>query len=196
MTILGIDGATDSASCTLYSSGAGVISTVSGLTGATSETLMVAVDKVLHDGGIRVRDVDVGAVTAGPGSFTGIRVALSLMKWLFFGREIVTVSTLYAIAAAVAGENSETFEKFEVRIDARAGKYYAARFSVSGGKLQRMSEDAVFAMTEDAVMTTHPPLSETVCKLAEQSKPEPADTAMPTFILQSQAERQREKNLK
>ena len=183
MTILGIDGATPLASVTLYNGG--VISTVSGLTGATSETLAIAVDKVLRDGGISVSDVDIGAVTSGPGSFTGIRVAMSLMKGLFFGREIVTVSTLYAIATA-AGKFEE---RFTVRLDARASKYYAADFCVNGGDLQRMSADAVFDVTADTVFTEFPPLSEYVCKIAENSQTVPADTAMPTFILLSQAER-------
>ena len=201
MTILGIDGATDRASVTLYESGAGVISTVSGLTGATSETLMTAVDKVLRDGGVSVRDVDFGAVTSGPGSFTGIRVAMSLMKGLFFGRKIVTVSTLYAIAAAVACNYHEE-EQFAVNLDARAHKYYAAKFYVEKGQiLQRVSDDEVFDVKEKTVftdLTDLPPLSETVCRYAETvaklSKAEPADTAMPTFILQSQAERLRKDN--
>ncbi|GHU46169.1 hypothetical protein FACS1894120_2480 [Clostridia bacterium] len=199
MLILGVDGASDSASCTLYDSGTGrVISTVSGLTGATSETLLRAVDSVLRAGSVTVCDVDFGAVTRGPGSFTGIRVAMSLMKGLFFGRGLVTVSTLRAAAVALseryavgdsAGEN--VGNNIEIRIDARAGKFYHAGFCMAESGMKRLTADTVFDITEDTVFTDIPPLSESVCRIAACRTAAPAEFAMPKFILPSQAERQR-----
>ena len=51
-----------------------------------SETLLVRCDEVFRGTGIEPAQVDCFAVTAGPGSFTGLRIGLGLVKGMAFVR--------------------------------------------------------------------------------------------------------------
>jgi tRNA threonylcarbamoyladenosine biosynthesis protein TsaB len=70
---------------------------------AHSERLMAAVDRVLSDARWTMRDLAGLAVAVGPGSFTGLRIAVSTVKGLALalGLPIAAVPTLDAMAAAV-----------------------------------------------------------------------------------------------
>ena len=69
-----------------------------------SETLMPMIDTCLKMCGLTCADIDLYAVNAGPGSFTGLRIGLAAVKGLAFPRETLCapVSTLEALAAAHA----------------------------------------------------------------------------------------------
>ena len=70
-----------------------------------SETLMPMIDTCLKMCGLTCADIDLYAVNAGPGSFTGLRIGLAAVKGLAFPRETLCapVSTLEALAAAHTG---------------------------------------------------------------------------------------------
>ncbi len=61
-----------------------------------SELLFVALEKVFHEAGISKMDVDAVCITEGPGSYTGVRIAMSVAKTLCDLRNIdlYTISTL------------------------------------------------------------------------------------------------------
>lgn len=65
-----------------------------------SERLMAVIDRTLSQSELEINDIDVFAVSAGPGSFTGLRIGLSTVKGLSFstGRPMVTVPTFDAFA--------------------------------------------------------------------------------------------------
>ena len=73
-----------------------------------SETLMPMIDSCLKMCGLTCADIDLYAVNAGPGSFTGLRIGLAAVKGLAFPRETLCapVSTLEALAAAHTGEGT------------------------------------------------------------------------------------------
>ena len=78
-------------------------------TGLThSETLLPMVDTALKACGLTPAQLDLYAVTNGPGSFTGLRIGLAAVKGLAFPRETLCapVSTLEALAAAHTGEGT------------------------------------------------------------------------------------------
>src|SRR4051812_17699354 len=60
--------------------------------------------RVLDAAAIRIDDVELFAVAAGPGSFTGLRVGIATMQGLAMARarRIVPVSTLDALARSAA----------------------------------------------------------------------------------------------
>ena len=76
----------------------------------------------LGGAGLTLQDIDGYAAAAGPGSFTGIRVGLSVVKSLaeVHGKKVAPVSNLRALAFAGAG-------KYRAAVmDARRGEVYAA----------------------------------------------------------------------
>ena len=65
-----------------------------------SESVLPAVGEVLRFSGLQIRDVDLFAVTSGPGSFTGLRIGISIVKGLALAasKPVAAVSTLDALA--------------------------------------------------------------------------------------------------
>ena len=90
-----------------------------------SETLLPMIDTALRACGLTVADLDVLGVTNGPGSFTGLRIGLSLVKGLALPRQIpcAPVSTLEALARGMAGQGTVVGA-----LDARRGQVYWAGF--------------------------------------------------------------------
>ena len=97
-------------------------------TGLThSETLLPMVDTALKACGLTPAQLDLYAVTNGPGSFTGLRIGLAAVKGLAFPRETLCapVSTLEALAAAHTGSGTVL-----CALDARRAQVYSAAFDL------------------------------------------------------------------
>lgn len=94
-----------------------------------TDQLMTAVQQVLAAAGVALADVDGVAVSAGPGSFTGIRVGVTAAKTLAYtlGKPVTAVSSLDALAANVPAPRWPLW----VLVDARKEKLYAARYEMS-----------------------------------------------------------------
>ncbi len=107
-----------------------------------SETLLPMIDFCLDGADVVFDDVSLCAVSAGPGSFTGVRIGISTLKGLAFGRKIpcVPVSALHALALNVDFEKRGTVVC--ACMDARRNQFYNALFSADGkGNLKRLCED-------------------------------------------------------
>ncbi|MDD5916570.1 MAG: tRNA (adenosine(37)-N6)-threonylcarbamoyltransferase complex dimerization subunit type 1 TsaB [Clostridiales bacterium] len=91
-----------------------------------SENLMPMVDSVLNGMNAKIGDIGLIAVSAGPGSFTGVRIGVTTVKGLAFPGDIpcVGVSTLEAIAESLSG----TGDTVCAVMDARRGQLYNALF--------------------------------------------------------------------
>jgi tRNA threonylcarbamoyladenosine biosynthesis protein TsaB len=101
------------------------------------------VTALLAAGGLRLDDVQALAVSIGPGSFTGLRVAVAFAKGLAFAGElpVAAVSTLEALAwVAEAAPPARVL----AALDARKGEIYAAFFAPERGTLRRLTPDAVW----------------------------------------------------
>lgn len=111
-----------------------------------SETLMPMADALLQNTRIPLEQVDVFAVSAGPGSFTGIRIGVAAVKGLAMaaGKPCAAVSTLEAI-----GENYRGQEALVCAVmDARCNQVYNALFDCRDGEAVRMCEDRALSMEE------------------------------------------------
>lgn len=108
-----------------------------------SSWLLPAVTRILTTAGLTLQDIDVYAVAAGPGSFTGVRVGLTTVKaWSeVYGRPIAAVSRLEAIAAQSTG-SSPYVAAF---IDARRNQIFAALYRRQATSLQRVDDEMVIA---------------------------------------------------
>ncbi len=154
MLTLGIDTSAVTASVGLVKDGEAVceFSLTGGLT--HSEHLIPMIENSLHYSGFSPKDIDVYAVSVGPGSFTGLRIGVSTVKGMAFfeNKPCVPVSTLDALAQRLKG--------FEATLcpvmDARRGEFYNALFSSDITRFQRLCDDrAVSAKTLEEELKSH-----------------------------------------
>ena len=116
-----------------------IYSQKSGLT--HSATMLPIVKNILDNTNTSVDDIDMFAVSEGPGSFTGIRIGISTVKGLAFGKNkiCIGVSTLEAMARTVAAFCTDAL--ICPVMDARRNQLYNAVFEYRGGKLLRITPD-------------------------------------------------------
>lgn len=110
-----------------------------------SQTLLPMAESLLKSLGKPWVGLDLLAVSAGPGSFTGVRIGVSCVKGIAFAHNTPCcgVSTLEAIAyGSLACEGSIVCAV----MDARCGQVYNAMFRVENGALHRLTEDRALAI--------------------------------------------------
>lgn len=116
-------------------------------TGLThSQTLMVMAENLMNQCGKTVADVTAVAVTAGPGSFTGVRIGVAAAKGFAWGREVPCygVSTLEAMALSLGAYQGYVCPV----MDARRSQVYNALFYVNHGVLKRVADDRAIALEQ------------------------------------------------
>ena len=182
-----------------------------------SETLLPLIEKVMD--GKTYNELDAIAVTAGPGSFTGVRIGVATVKGLAFPYDIpcISVSTLEAIAYNFVDKNTVVCSV----MDARRMQFYNALFKAENGKITRLCEDRAISLDDlreelkqyDNVIVAgdgaelcynnlnleNTALADEdkryqngvgVSKAAENKKTIKADALMPVYLRLSQAERE------
>ena len=110
--------------------------------------LMVACERA----GVQVGDLDLLAVAAGPGSFTGLRIGIATVQGLAMARgiRIVPVSTLEAIAVTAQGSTP----RVAAWMDALRGEVYAQVFErIAAGQVRPLVDAC--AGPAAAVLVTH-----------------------------------------
>lgn len=147
MRILAVESSATPASAALWEDGRllGESFLNTGLT--HSQTLLPMVQQLLNVQGFTCNDIDLYAVTNGPGSFTGVRIGVSCVKGLAFPKNTpcVGVSTLEAIAAGgLALEGAILC----AAMDARRAQVYNALFEVKNGELVRLTEDRAISIAD------------------------------------------------
>ena len=117
----------------------------SGLT--HSCTLLPMVEDMLKSCGAALNEVDVVAVAAGPGSFTGLRIGVATAKGLAWpgSKPCAPCSTLESMAWPLAHLEDTVIV---CAMDARRKQVYNALFLADGEKLQRLSPDRAIGLEE------------------------------------------------
>ena len=112
---------------------------------AHSSHLLGMIDAVLGDAGLRLADCDVLAFGAGPGSFTGLRVACAAAQGLAYGADlgVAAIGTLDAIAYSVLASEIDRPSTLLVAHDARMGEVYWSLFAVDGRSSNRLAGPAL-----------------------------------------------------
>lgn len=116
-------------------------------TGLThSQTLLPMAQRLLADCGLTVGDLDLIAVAAGPGSFTGLRIGVAAAKGLAWAAQLPCAgcSTLEAMAWNLAGFSGQVC----AAMDARRHQVYNARFQVDGAAPRRLTPDRAIALED------------------------------------------------
>lgn len=141
MKILAVDSTTRTACAALTEDGRTLASFTSDSGPTQSERLLPMVEEVLRAARIGINEIDLFASTVGPGSFTGVRIGVAVIKGLAFGsgKPCAPISALEAMA-----ENLFPLEGIYCPvIDARRNQVYTALFCREGERLVRMTEDAL-----------------------------------------------------
>ncbi|MFQ5799800.1 MAG: tRNA (adenosine(37)-N6)-threonylcarbamoyltransferase complex dimerization subunit type 1 TsaB, partial [Bacteroidota bacterium] len=114
-----------------------------------SERIVRSVQVVLSESHLELREVDVIAVSIGPGSFTGLRIGLSAAKGLCYasGKPLVAVPTLDALAHRVVGLCEEGKIVCTV-LDAKRDEVYSAWYERRGPRMERKSDYQVLHREE------------------------------------------------
>lgn len=187
----------------------------SGLT--HSETLLPMITRVMD--GHKYGELDGIAITAGPGSFTGVRIGVATVKGLAFNDDIscFSVSTLEAIAYNFVDENAVVCAV----MDARRMQFYNAVFKVENGSVERLCDDRAISIEdlqndikqydkviiagdgaklcfqnielENCILADDDRIYQnavSVAKAAKNKKPISPKALMPVYLRQSQAERE------
>lgn len=107
-------------------------------TGKQSAGLILAINELLKKAKINYDDLDVVVTTIGPGSFTGVRIGLSVAKMLglTLKTQIQGFSTMEILASKffALNENSST-KQVSILVEARKGQFYMQEFLRKDGGL-------------------------------------------------------------
>jgi tRNA threonylcarbamoyladenosine biosynthesis protein TsaB len=100
-----------------------------------SELLLPMLRSLLSEAKISIKDLDGIAFGAGPGSFTGLRIACGVAQGLAFGAglKVAAVSTLMALAEVSGGE------RVIAALDARMGEIYCAAYERVEGEWREVA---------------------------------------------------------
>ena len=123
MLILGIDTSTKICACSIYDSENGLVAETSlSVTKNHSNIVMPIIDNLFKISNLNINDIDKIAVAIGPGSFTGVRIALGLAKALAMAlnKPLIAVNEL-DILESIASQNEEEIIPL---IDARKERVY------------------------------------------------------------------------
>jgi len=111
-----------------------------------SQTLMPIVSSLLSTTGTDIKDIDVFAVNAGPGSFTGVRIGVASVKGMALplGKLCAGVSTLESMACCMPYESGIICAV----MDARCSQVYNALFRINDGIPERLTDDRALSISE------------------------------------------------
>ncbi|WP_025765182.1 tRNA (adenosine(37)-N6)-threonylcarbamoyltransferase complex dimerization subunit type 1 TsaB [Dyadobacter tibetensis] len=136
MLILSIDSSTRGCSVALYEQDTLLASSEVYSDRSASAMLTVCIENVVKMAGHTLADLDAVAVAKGPGSYTGLRVAVSTAKGLCFAldKPLIAINTLQAMAVQLTGIFSEDILLCPM-IDARRMEVYSAIYNIHGIEL-------------------------------------------------------------
>jgi len=123
MLILGIDTSTKICTCSIFDSENGVIAETSlSVKKNHSNIVMPIIDNLFKVSDLTINDIDKIAVAIGPGSFTGVRIALGIAKGLAMAlnKPLIAVNELDILEAIASGNENEIIPL----IDARKERVY------------------------------------------------------------------------
>jgi len=132
MKLLAIDTATEQCSAAILTEHE-VWSRIVPTARSHADLILPMIDELLHESGLKLVDMDGLAFGRGPGSFTGVRIAVSVVQGLALAvnKRVVGVSNLAAVAQQVAAMRTlQSGANILVCMDARMHEIYWARYRV------------------------------------------------------------------
>ncbi len=145
MKILAIDTTAKTATAALTENERLIALTVLNTPNTHSVTLLPMINGLLSGASLTVKDIDLLVCSAGPGSFTGVRIGTSAIKGLAFAdnKPCIGVSALEALAMNVTEDGIVC-----PAMDARRNQVYNALFRCENGALTRLTPDRAISAAE------------------------------------------------
>ena len=111
-----------------------------------SQTLMPLIESILKTTNTNINDIDIFAVNAGPGSFTGVRIGVASIKGLSMplNKPCASVSTLESMAYCMPYKNGIVCAV----MDARCSQVYNAIFRLNDSIPERLTPDRALSIDE------------------------------------------------
>ena len=153
MRILGFDTATSACSAAVWEDGRIAARRFEPMSRGQSERLMPMVREVLSEAGADFPDLDLLAVTTGPGAFTGLRIGLAAARGMALAGDLACfgVTTLDAVAAGVS-ETERQKANVLVVLDSKRAEVYAQAFR---SDLRPLSEAQALMPADLAALTAN-----------------------------------------
>jgi tRNA threonylcarbamoyladenosine biosynthesis protein TsaB len=107
--------------------------------------IAVAVQQLLDNLELKPQQLDAVAVTAGPGSYTGLRLGMAAAKGfcMALDKPLITIGTLEALAANLRHEAQRRQARIIPLLDARRMEVYTATYTPTGEELAPPSATVV-----------------------------------------------------
>lgn len=105
--------------------------------------ILPMVQAVLEDAGISLSDLDAIAFGRGPGSFTGVRIGISVAQGLAFGAGVPLIGISTLAAMAQGAYRLDGAEQVLTAIDARMNEVYFGRYALIDGRMQLVGDEVV-----------------------------------------------------
>ena len=149
--ILNIDTSTENASLCVAQDGTSIAAMSNPEQKDHAAWIHTAIKKLLQQANLSLHDLNAVAVTAGPGSYTGLRVGMSTAKGLCYALEVpmITENTLRVMALASRQEVKDSDKKNFLHcpmIDARRMEVFTALFNDA---LDEIIKSAALVLTDD-----------------------------------------------
>ncbi|WP_160882137.1 tRNA (adenosine(37)-N6)-threonylcarbamoyltransferase complex dimerization subunit type 1 TsaB [Aeromonas veronii] len=105
--------------------------------------ILPMVQAVLEDAGISLSDLDAIVFGRGPGSFTGVRIGISVAQGLAFGAGVPLIGISTLAAMAQGAYRLDGAEQVLTAIDARMNEVYFGRYELIDGRMQLVGDEVV-----------------------------------------------------
>ncbi|MEH8225910.1 tRNA (adenosine(37)-N6)-threonylcarbamoyltransferase complex dimerization subunit type 1 TsaB [Aeromonas veronii] len=105
--------------------------------------ILPMVQAVLEDAGISLSDLDAIAFGRGPGSFTGVRIGISVAQGLAFGAGVPLIGISTLAAMAQGAYRLDGAEQVLTAIDARMNEVYFGRYELIDSRMQLVGDEVV-----------------------------------------------------
>ncbi len=110
-----------------------------------AELVLGYMDDLLLQQDLKKHEIEGIVFGQGPGAFTGVRIAMSVVQGLALAWDVpvVAISTLHNMAFQVWQKQTEKKQNILIANDARMGEIYWATFACEHGQLSRISDDSL-----------------------------------------------------
>lgn len=116
----------------------------------TANSLPILSKQIINKALLSFEDLNAICISAGPGSFTGLRIGMSYAKGIALALNIpiVPISTFDSLA------HDNTFKKLSVLIYSHGNTFYICEYNLDNGKLSKSTEPKVI-LKENVLKLSH-----------------------------------------